>query len=196
MGNLNKVFLMGNLTRDPEIRYAQSGMAVTNVGLAVNRRVKDRSTDQWRDEVDFINAVFFGVRGEKLSQFFRKGSPILIEGSLRFSSWETPQGERRSKLEVVGDNWEFCGRSEGGGGGGYQQGGGSQQEGSQQAPPQQSQSDYPQSAPPQGQAAPPQQSASPPQQSASPPQQSAPPPPPNDLPPYDESAFADDDVPF
>ncbi|MDA0839519.1 MAG: single-stranded DNA-binding protein [Planctomycetota bacterium] len=179
MGNLNKVFLMGNLTRDPEIRYAQSGTAVTNVGLAINRRVKDRSTDQWRDEVDFVNAVFFGVRGEKLAQFFRKGSPILIEGSLRYSSWETPQGERRSKLEVVGDNWEFCGRGEGGGGGGSS----NEQGGYQQSPPPQSQSNYPQSAPP-------------PQQSGPPPQRSAPPPPPNDLPPYDESAFADDDVPF
>ena len=175
MGNVNKVFLMGNLTRDPEIRYAQSGMAVTNIGIAVNRRVKDRNTEQWRDEVDFINAVFFGVRGEKLSQFFRKGRSIFIEGSLRFSSWETPQGERRSKLEVVGDDWQFCDSSrEGGGGGGYQQGGGGQQQGYQQAPPPQSQGNYPQSDPP---------------------QQSAPPPP-NDLPPYDESAFADDDVPF
>ena len=110
MGNLNKVFLMGNLTRDPDMRFTQTGMAVTRIGLAVNRRVRDAGTDQWRDETDFIDVCFFGRRGEVISEYFRKGDPIFIEGRLRYSSWETPEGERRSKLEVVAENFEFISR--------------------------------------------------------------------------------------
>ncbi|MBI2191510.1 MAG: single-stranded DNA-binding protein [Planctomycetes bacterium] len=116
MANLNKVFLMGNLTRDPEIRYTQGGTAVTRLGIAVNRRYKDPGTDQWKDQVDFIDVVMFGRRAEVISEYFRKGNPIFVEGRLSFRTWDTPAGERRSKLEVVAENFEFIGgRGPGGG---------------------------------------------------------------------------------
>lgn len=117
MPNLNKVFLMGNLTRDPEIRYTQGGMAVTRLGIAVNRRAKDPATEQWRDQADFIDAVIFGRRAEVVSEYFRKGNPIFIEGRLSYRTWETQTGERRGKLEVIVENFEFIGGRTGQGGG-------------------------------------------------------------------------------
>lgn len=185
MGSLNKVFLMGNLTRDPEIRYSQSGMAITNIGLAVNRRVKDNATNQWRDQPDFINVVFFARRGEVVSEYFHKGDPIFVEGRLNYQSWETPAGERRSKLEVVGENFEFI-SSRGGPGPGQQESPPSSYQGG--GPPAHSPSPS-QSAPPPS--APSQPPAQPPTQPPQPQQ-----PPSDGPPPYDESSFADDEVPF
>jgi len=179
MGNLNKVFLMGNLTRDPEIRYTQTGMAITRIGLAINRRVRDSGTDQWRDETDFINVTAFARRGEVISEYFRKGDPILIEGRLNYRSWETQNGERRSALDVVMENFEFISRSGGGGGGG-----GSQGEQGASEPSRAPQSQRPSSGPPPG-------------QSGGPPQEPAQAPPADEeMPPFDDSSFADDEVPF
>lgn len=126
MASYNKVVLMGNLTRDPELRYTQSNLAVCKVGLAVNRRVKDSQTDQWREEATFVDVTIFGKRGEAFEKFHKKGASAFIDGELRFDQWEDKEsGQKRSKLYVVANNWEFVGggRGEnsggGGGGGGY-----------------------------------------------------------------------------
>ncbi|QDV07022.1 Single-stranded DNA-binding protein [Planctomycetes bacterium Poly30] len=121
MASYNKVVLMGNLTRDPELRYTQSNLAVCKVGLAVNRRVKDAQTDQWREEATFVDVTIFGKRGEAFEKFHKKGSSAFIDGELRFDQWEDKEsGQKRSKLYVVANNWEFVGggKGEGGGGGG------------------------------------------------------------------------------
>lgn len=119
MPSFNKVILMGNLTRDPEMRYTNTNMAVANIGLAVNERWKNKQTDQWEDRVNFIDCEAWGRTAENISQYFQKGKPILIEGKLRLDQWQDQQGNNRSKLKVVIDRWEFVGgRDEGGGGGG------------------------------------------------------------------------------
>ena len=130
MASYNKVVLMGNLTRDPELRYTQSNLAVCKVGLAVNRRVKDSQTDQWREEATFVDVTIFGKRGEAFEKFHKKGASAFIDGELRFDQWEDKEtGAKRSKLYVVANNWEFVGggkgeSSGGGGGGGYESSGG------------------------------------------------------------------------
>ncbi len=124
MSSYNKVILMGNLTRDPELRYTQNNVAICKLGLAVNRRFKDAS-GEWREEATFVDITIFGKRGEAFAKFHSKGKPAFIEGSLRFDTWEDQSGQKRSKLYVVGDSWEFVGGGGRGeqGGGGYSQGG-------------------------------------------------------------------------
>ena len=122
MANFNKVILMGNLTRKPETRFTQGGMAICKFGLAVNRRFKDGQTGDWREEPTFVDVTIFGKRGEAFAKFHDKGKPAFIEGSLRLDTWDDKEtGQKRSKLYVVGDNWEFVGSGGGrdGGGGGY-----------------------------------------------------------------------------
>jgi len=126
MSSYNKVILMGNLTRKPEMRYTQSGTAICKLGLAVNRRFKDSQSGEWREEPTFIDITFFGKRGEAFAKFHDKGKPAFIEGSLRLDTWEDKQsGDKRSKLYVVGDDWQFVGGGREGGsssGGGYSSG--------------------------------------------------------------------------
>ncbi|MBL1216192.1 MAG: single-stranded DNA-binding protein [Planctomycetes bacterium] len=120
MPSYNKVLLMGNLTRDPELRYTANNQAVCNVGLAVNRRYQT-SDGQQREEVAFIDCEAWGRRAEVINQYLAKGRPVFVEGRLRLDSWEDQQGQKRSKLKVVIENFEFIdsrGGSEGGGGGG------------------------------------------------------------------------------
>jgi len=121
MASYNKVILMGNLTRDPEVRYTASGTAIVKFGLAVNRRFQD-SEGNWQEEATFVDITMFGKRGEAFSRFHTKGKPAFVEGHLRLDNWEDKQsGQKRSKLYVVADNWEFVGSGggrEGGGGGG------------------------------------------------------------------------------
>lgn len=129
MGNVNKVFLMGNMTRDPELRYTPSGTPVCDFGMAINRNYTTQSGEK-REETCFVDVTFWARRGEVISEYFGKGDQIFIEGRLQLDQWETPEG-RRSKLKVVGFDFQFCGRTSGGngggggrgGGGGYQQGG-------------------------------------------------------------------------
>jgi len=126
MASFNKVILMGNLTRDPELRYTASNMAICKVGMAVNRRVKDQQTDQWREEPTFVDVTIFGKRGEAFDKFHKKGASAFIDGELRFDQWDDKEsGQKRSKLYVVANNWEFVGsgREAGGGGGGGRDGG-------------------------------------------------------------------------
>jgi single-strand DNA-binding protein len=120
MANFNRVILMGNLTRDPEVRFTQSGQAICKIGLAVNRRFKDSQTDQWKEEPTFVDVTIWGKRGEAFAKFHSKGKPAFIEGELRLDTWEDKNGGgKRSKLYVVANNWEFVGGGrEGGPGGG------------------------------------------------------------------------------
>jgi single-strand DNA-binding protein len=111
MGSFNKVILMGNLTRKPELRFTQGGMAICNFGLAVNRRFKDAS-GEWKEEATFVDVTFFGKRGEAFAKYHDKGKTAFIEGSLRLDTWDDKKtGEKRSKLFVVGDDWQFVGSS-------------------------------------------------------------------------------------
>jgi single-strand DNA-binding protein len=126
MASFNKVILMGNLTRDPELRYTPNNMAICKFGLAVNRRYKDGQSGEWKEEPTFVDVTVFGARGEAFQRFHTKGKPAFIEGSLRLDTWEDKNGGgKRSKLYVVADNWEFVGSGGGGGGGGRGDSGGS-----------------------------------------------------------------------
>lgn len=107
--------ITGNLTRDPELRSTSGGMAVLTMGVAVNDRAKNQQTGEWEDRPNFIDVVMFGARAESVSRFLSKGSKVAIEGKLRWSSWETPQGDKRSKIEVVVDEIEFMSSRDGGG---------------------------------------------------------------------------------
>jgi len=107
MASLNKVFLMGNLTRDPELRYTPSGTPVCQFGLAINRKYKTGQGEQ-KDETCFVDVTVWGARGVTISEYLTKGRPIFIEGRLNYDSWESPEG-RRSRLTVVGENFQFIG---------------------------------------------------------------------------------------
>ena len=104
--NINRVVLSGNLTRDPEIRRTQSGMAIMSFGMAVNDRRKNSQTGEWEDHANFVDCTMFGTRAERLSDYLSKGSKVAIEGKLRYSAWER-DGQKRSKLEVLVDELEF-----------------------------------------------------------------------------------------
>jgi len=111
MASFNRVILLGNLTRDVEIKYTQSGLAVTEVGLAVNDRRKDASGN-WVEETTFVDVTLWGRTAEVASEYLSKGSPILIEGRLKLDTWET-EGQKRSKLRVVGERMQMVGSRSG-----------------------------------------------------------------------------------
>ena len=146
MPNLNKVQLMGNITRDPEVRYTPKGTAVTDIGLAINRNF---STDdgERREETTFVDITFWGRQAEVIGEYMKKGRPLYVEGRLQLDQWEDKStGQQRSRLKVIGDNFQFLGsrddggqRGGGNGGQGYggQQGGGDYRQQPQQAPVQQ-----------------------------------------------------------
>ncbi len=137
MANLNKVMLMGNLTRDPEVRYTPKGTAVAELGLAVNR-VFMSETNEKREETTFVDVTFWGRQAETIGQYMSKGRPIFIEGRLQLDSWEDKQsGQKRSKLKVVGESFQFLGSKQDGGDHGGQQQRSAPQRSNQSAPPQQ-----------------------------------------------------------
>jgi len=111
MANFNKVILIGNLTRDPELRYTPSGSAVTTLGLAINHKYKQG--DEWKEDTCFIDCVVFGKRAESCNEYLNKGAPVLVEGRLRWRSWEGQDGQKRSKHEVVANNIQFIPRGPG-----------------------------------------------------------------------------------
>lgn len=104
--SINRVNITGNLTRDPELRQTQGGMAVLSMGVAVNDRRKNPQTGEWEDCPNYVDCKMFGARAEGVSRCLSKGSKVAIEGKLRWSQWER-DGQRRSKLEVVVDEIEF-----------------------------------------------------------------------------------------
>jgi single-strand DNA-binding protein len=117
MASLNKVFLIGNLTRDPELRVTPKGTAICQFGLAVNRQYKD-DTGATRDETTFVDIEAWGKQGELVAKYLTKGSPAFVEGRLRLDQWEDKtSGQKRSRLKIVLDNVQFLGRPGGGGGG-------------------------------------------------------------------------------
>jgi single-strand DNA-binding protein len=121
MASFNKVLLMGNLTRDPQLKYLPSQTAVAEFGIACNRRFKSAQGED-REEVTFVDCAAFGKTGELINQYFTKGKPIFIEGRLKLDQWEDKQGGgKRSKMSVVVENFQFVGGREGGGSGGTQE---------------------------------------------------------------------------
>jgi len=126
MASFNKVILMGNLTRDPEVRMTANNMAICKFGIAVNRRFKDGATGEWKEEPTFVDVTIFGARAEPFAKYHSKGKACFIEGELRLDTWEDKNGGgKRSKLYVVANQWEFVGggRGEGERAGGSERGG-------------------------------------------------------------------------
>ena len=118
MASLNKVMLIGNLTRDPEIRYTPKGQAVTDIGLAVNRVYTTESGEK-REEVTFIDITLWGRTAEIVHQYCKQGRPLFVEGRLQLDTWDDKQtGQKRSKLKVIGDGIQLLGSREGAGEGG------------------------------------------------------------------------------
>lgn len=122
MANVNKVILIGNVTRDPEVRHTPKGTAVTDLGIAVNRVYSSEQGDK-REETTFVDVTLWGRQAELAGEYLTKGRPVYIEGRLQMDSWEDKaSGQKRSKLKVVGETMQFLGgRGDGGGGssGGY-----------------------------------------------------------------------------
>ena len=105
--SINRVLISGNLTRDPELRATASGTQVLSFGVAVNDRRRNSQTGEWGDYPNFVDVTMFGNRAEAVSRYLCKGMKVAIEGKLRYSSWQTQDGSKRSKLEVVADEIEF-----------------------------------------------------------------------------------------
>jgi single-strand DNA-binding protein len=108
MANFNKVLLMGNLTKDPELRYTPQGTAVVNLRLAVNRKYKDRN-QELKEDTCFVTAVVWDKQAETCNQYLHKGSPVFVEGRLQSRSWEDNAGQKRSVIEVRVERVQFLG---------------------------------------------------------------------------------------
>ena len=122
MANFNKVMLMGNLTRDIELKQTAGNQSVAEIGLAVNRKFRDREGNE-REETTFVDCEAWGRTAEVMHQYLAKGRPVFIEGRLKLDSWQDKEGNKRSKLRVVVENFQFVdsrggGGNSGGGGGG------------------------------------------------------------------------------
>ena len=176
MPNLNRVMLMGNLTRDPELRHTPSNQAVVQIGIAVNRRWTNQQ-GQAQEEVTFIDCEAWGKTAETINQYLRKGRPIFIEGRLKLDQWQDKEGHNRSKLKVVVDNFQYIdSKGDNAGGAGGNAGGGDE---------------YSQAAP--RQSAPPRRPASSGNANGNVAPSRAPAPPPQDM---DGPPPGDDDIPF
>ena len=117
MPSVNKVILIGNLTRDPEVRYTPKGTAVADIGMAMNRSWTPPDGGERREEVTFVTVTFWGRQAEVAGEYLKKGRPVYIEGRLQMDSWDDKNtGEKRTKLKIVGEKMEFLGGGEGGGG--------------------------------------------------------------------------------
>ena len=117
MANLNKVMLIGNLTRDPDLKYTPGNQAVCEIGLAVNRKYRTKEGED-REETTYVDCEAWGKQAEVLKQYMTKGKPLFIEGRLKLDTWEDKDGGKRSKMRVVIENFQFLGAAGGGGGGG------------------------------------------------------------------------------
>ena len=113
MANFNKVMLMGNLTRDPELRYTPKGTALATIGLAVNRNWTNEAGEK-KEEVTFVDVEVWGRQAETIGQYLAKGRPIFVEGRLKLDQWDDKEsGQKRSKLKVVCENFQFIGAPKG-----------------------------------------------------------------------------------
>ena len=128
MASMNKVILMGNLTRDPEVRYTQGGTAVVEFGIATNRKYKG-GDGSMQEEVFFGDITAWGRMAENIGQYLTKGRPVLVEGYLKLDQWETDDGQKRSKVKIIAQNVQFLGSGGGEGGNGRRSGGTTQRGG-------------------------------------------------------------------
>lgn len=136
MASFNKVILVGNLTRDPEVRYIPSGKAVCDIGLAVNRTWFDKASNSRKEDVTFVDVTLWDRTAEIAGEYLSKGKQVLIEGRLQMDTWQDKEtGKNRSKLKVIGDQMTMLGsKADGGGGGGGNRGGGTRQSAPQHDP--------------------------------------------------------------
>ena len=109
MANLNKIMMIGNLTKDPQLSYLPSQTPVVEFGLATNRKWNDNATGEQREETCFVDCRCYGRQAETLNKYMRKGNPIFIEGRLQFDTWTSPEGQRRSKHRVFVQSFQFLG---------------------------------------------------------------------------------------
>ena len=121
MANINRVVLVGNLTRDPELRSTPSGMSVCSLRIATNTRRKNQSTGDWEDKPNFFDVTVWGAQGENCARFLSKGRPVAIDGRLEWREWQDQQGNNRQSVEIIADAVQFLGGRDdaGGGGGGF-----------------------------------------------------------------------------
>ncbi len=112
MANLNKIMLIGNLTRDPELRYTPAGLGVVNFGIAVNTPIGKDDDGNRKTETLFVDVVAFGKQAEVIAEYLKKGSLIYLEGRLRYRTWEDAAGNKRSKHEIVLNNFQFLNMKE------------------------------------------------------------------------------------
>src|SRR5207247_7393747 len=118
MANINRVVLVGNLTRDPELRHTPSGMAVCSLRLAVNTRRKDNASGQWTEKPNYFNVTVWGNQGESCAQYLSRGRPVAVDGRLEWREWEAQDGSKRQAVEIIADSVQFLGgRGDGDGGG-------------------------------------------------------------------------------
>jgi single-strand DNA-binding protein len=117
MANINRVVLVGNLTRDPELRHTPSGTAVCTLRIAVNTRRKDGSTGEWTEKPNYFDITVWGNQGENCAQYLAKGRPVGIDGRLEWREWEAQDGTKRQAVEVIADTVQFLGGRDGAGGG-------------------------------------------------------------------------------
>ena len=113
MASYNKVLLMGNLTRDPELRFTAGGSAVANFGIAVNRKYKQG--EEWKEDVCFVDVTVWGKLAENCTEYLSKGRSVFVDGRLNFSSWEAKDGQKRNKLDVVANSVDFLSKPGSGG---------------------------------------------------------------------------------
>ena len=120
MANINRVVLVGNLTRDPELRQTPSGTAVCKLRVAVNTRQKDSATGQWGDKPNYFDVTVWGAQGENAARYLSKGRPVAIDGRLEWREWETQEGAKRQAIDIIADSVQFLGsRDEPSSGGGF-----------------------------------------------------------------------------
>jgi single-strand DNA-binding protein len=115
-GSINRVIVVGNLTRDPELKAMPSGNSVCSMRIAVNDRVKDAGTGEWSERANYFDVDVFGAQGERCSQWLGRGRQVAVEGRLRWREWQAPDGQKRSAVSIVADNVQFVGPREGGAG--------------------------------------------------------------------------------
>jgi single-strand DNA-binding protein len=114
MANINRVILVGNLTRDPELRHTPSGTSVCKLRLAVNSRQKDAATGEWGEKPNYFDVTVWGNQGENCAKFLSKGRPVGVDGRLDWREWEAQDGTKRQAVEVIADTVQFLGSREGG----------------------------------------------------------------------------------
>ena len=115
MANINRVVLVGNLTKDPELRHTPSGTALCKLRLAVNTRQKDNTTGEWGDKPNYFDVTVWGNQAESCSQFLSKGRPVAVDGRLDWREWDAQDGTKRQAVEIIADTVQFLGSRDGGG---------------------------------------------------------------------------------